>query len=289
MRSAAGASVAASTSTAPATTPAQEAGDDWPILPPLSSDADGGDDDDDDDDELDEVLRPLLLDLLKLHYLRACAELVSCANELELLQNAIDMSDLPSSSSSSQRDPREAQRVSEEERWKVERVESAWSKDGPLLDQKGKVRVASVRVSLPASPELPGATQILRPFTILPSEQRSRDAAGALLGTRVRVADEVFGASHNLPTMTIDEYLAEERARGGVVERSASGPGPRTTAEQEQEREERRALDPSEDDTTRGRLLADETGQGGALRKQREDDDFRDSHRRGEGNMYNRG
>ncbi|CCC06924.1 unnamed protein product [Sordaria macrospora k-hell] len=44
----------------------------------------------------------------------------------------------------------------------------------------------------------------LRPFT--------------LTGTRQEIAKGVFRPSHNLPTMSIDEYLEEERRRGGIIE-----------------------------------------------------------------------
>ena len=49
--------------------------------------------------------------------------------------------------------------------------------------------------------------QLLRPFTILPS--------GA--GERERFQNQVFGPSHRLPTMSIDEYLEIERQRGNII------------------------------------------------------------------------
>ena len=44
----------------------------------------------------------------------------------------------------------------------------------------------------------------LKPFTLLDSRQRLRDG--------------VFRPDHNLPTMTIDEYLEEEKRRGGMID-----------------------------------------------------------------------
>lgn len=44
----------------------------------------------------------------------------------------------------------------------------------------------------------------LRPFTIL--------------GKREEIRKGVFRPGHNLPTMTIDEYLDEERRRGNIIE-----------------------------------------------------------------------
>ncbi|KAM0717087.1 hypothetical protein Q7P37_006939 [Cladosporium fusiforme] len=55
---------------------------------------------------------------------------------------------------------------------------------GPLLDSKGKP---------------------LRPFTLLGSK-------------RQEFSDGVFRPDHSLPTMSIDEYLEEERKRGGIIE-----------------------------------------------------------------------
>ena len=49
--------------------------------------------------------------------------------------------------------------------------------------------------------------QPLRPFTILPSDA----------GERARFQNQVFGPSHRLPTMSIDEYLEIERQRGNII------------------------------------------------------------------------
>ncbi|CAK7215311.1 Type 2A phosphatase-associated protein 42 [Sporothrix eucalyptigena] len=58
-----------------------------------------------------------------------------------------------------------------------------WSGNGPLLTKEGKPK---------------------QPFTIL--------------GSRAEMARNVFRPGHNLPTMSIDEYLEEERRRGGIIE-----------------------------------------------------------------------
>ena len=39
--------------------------------------------------------------------------------------------------------------------------------------------------------------------------------AGA--GERARLQAEVFRADHRLPTMSVDEYLEEERRRGNII------------------------------------------------------------------------
>ena len=56
-------------------------------------------------------------------------------------------------------------------------------KAGPILNREGKP---------------------LQPFTLLDSRQRLQNS--------------VFRPDHSLPTMTIDEYLAEERKRGGMLD-----------------------------------------------------------------------
>ena len=59
----------------------------------------------------------------------------------------------------------------------------ATGKAGPILDKEGRP---------------------LKPFTLLDSRDRLRQG--------------VFKSGHNLPTMTIDEYLEEEKRRGGIIE-----------------------------------------------------------------------
>ncbi|BGP37825.1 Type 2A phosphatase-associated protein 42 [Rhodotorula kratochvilovae] len=235
-------SAAPSTSSSSAPTPAPaDADDDF-----LSSD----------DDEGASVARPLLLNLLTLHYLRAFAELDSLTQEVELLEHGMKLSEIPSPppGGGAGADGREGAREGEDaaDRWRLDVLPNQGA--GPVLSPGGKV---------------------LRPFTILPS---STSSAGGALGTRVRLQSEVFRESWRLPTMTIDEYLAEEQARGNVLQ----GGGERTTEEVENARREEKALE--EEDTREG-YEKEEQG----LRKAREWDDYRDVHRKGEGNMHNRG
>ncbi|KAI9713596.1 MAG: hypothetical protein M1820_000978 [Bogoriella megaspora] len=102
---------------------------------------------------------------------------------------------------------------------------------GPILDRNGKP---------------------LRPFTILDNRSRLRDG--------------VFRPDHNLPTMTIDEYLEEERRRGGIIE----GGGPQSGIRPE----------PDEDDMEKADA---------ETMKARAWDDFKDENPRGSGNTLNRG
>lgn len=78
-----------------------------------------------------------------------------------------------------------------------------------------------------------------------------------LLGGREGVRQGVFRPGHKLPTMTIDEYLEEEKRRGGIVEGGGAGSG--------------RAMEPDEDDM--GRADAE-------TMKAREWDEFKDANPR---------
>lgn len=102
---------------------------------------------------------------------------------------------------------------------------------GPLLDKKGKP---------------------LQPFT--------------LLDNRSRMQNGVFRPDHSLPTMTIDEYLEEERKRGGMID----GGGPQSGI----------APEVDEDDMER----ADRE-----TMKARDWDEFVESNPKGSGNTLNRG
>lgn len=69
------------------------------------------------------------------------------------------------------------------------------------------------------SPILSSNGKPLRPFT--------------LLDTRQSLRKSVFRPGHNLPTMTIDEYLEEERARGGIIEGGGQASGIRTLPDED--------------------------------------------------------
>ena len=104
-------------------------------------------------------------------------------------------------------------------------------KAGPILSKEGKP---------------------LQPFTLLDKRQRMQDG--------------VFRPDHNLPTMTIDEYLEEEKRRGGMIE----GGGEQSAVPAE----------PDEDDL----LRAD-----AETMKAREWDEFTEENPKGSGNTLNRG
>lgn len=92
----------------------------------------------------------------------------------------------------------------------------------------------------------------LRPFT--------------LLDTRTRMQQGVFRPDHSLPTMTIDEYLEEEKRRGGMIEGGGAQSGMRP--------------EPDEDNYEKG---DEET------MKARAWDEYVENNPKGSGNTVNRG
>lgn len=108
---------------------------------------------------------------------------------------------------------------------------SSKGKGGPILSKSGKP---------------------LKPFTLLDSRQRLRDG--------------VFKPDHSLPTMTIDEYLAEEKRRGGLVDGGGEASG--IPAEPDEDN-----LDKADMETI----------------KAREWDEFTEANAKGSGNTINRG
>lgn len=92
----------------------------------------------------------------------------------------------------------------------------------------------------------------LKPFTLLNSRQRFRDG--------------VFRSDHSLPTMTIDEYLAEEKRRGGMIDGGGEQSG--------------MPAEPNEDNLEKADA---------ETMKARDWDEFTESNPKGSGNTLNRG
>ncbi len=103
-----------------------------------------------------------------------------------------------------------------------------------------------------AGPILSKDGKPLKPFTLLDSRQRLRDS--------------VFKPDHSLPTMTIDEYLAEEKRRGGMVDGGGESSG--------------RPAEPEEDNLAKADA---------ETMKAREWDEFTEANPKGSGNTINRG
>ena len=103
-----------------------------------------------------------------------------------------------------------------------------------------------------AGPILSADGKPLRPFTLLDNRQILKK--------------NVFRPDHNLPTMTIDEYLEEEKRRGGIIEGGGEASGIRP--------------EPDEDDLVK----ADEE-----TMKARAWDEYVEANPKGSGNTINRG
>ena len=87
-----------------------------------------------------------------------------------------------------------------------------------------------------------------------------------LLDRRTQLQQGVFRSGHNLPTMTIDEYLEEEKRRGNIIE----GGGEKSGMKEEVDEDD---LDRADEETM----------------KAREWDEFKEANPRGSGNTLNRG
>ena len=107
-----------------------------------------------------------------------------------------------------------------------------------------------------AGPILSKDGKPLKPFTLLDSRQRFQNG--------------VFGPDHSLPTMTIDEYLAEEKRRGGMID----GGGQTSSGGVIQ------AEDENEDDMEKADT---------ETMKKREWDEYVEANPKGSGNTLNRG
>lgn len=113
-----------------------------------------------DSDSEDDYSRDLHITLLQLHYLRAHAELASMDQELELLVHGMKMSELPSGRADDARGREEGREDEDEGSWRVERLES---KEGPLLDPKGKVCHSLLSLPTSADPCPVGPSTIHHP------------------------------------------------------------------------------------------------------------------------------
>ena len=178
----------------------------------------------------DTTVRELRLAEIALHTHESFAGLDLIAQELKILSQAPQF---PPNAPSSDTDARQRDRPQD---GYSERLDPSLQsllrngKAGPILNKDGRP---------------------LQPFTLLDSRQRLRNG--------------VFRPGHNLPTMTIDEYLAEERRRGGIIDGGGEEP-PR----QEVDEDDMQAAD-------------------AATVKAREWDEFVEANPKGSGNTLNRG
>ncbi|KZF23113.1 type 2A phosphatase-associated protein 42 [Xylona heveae TC161] len=180
----------------------------------------------------EDSFRDLYLTQIKLCTHQAFQSLESIAQELQILALAPPMP--PAGAAAPRDDRRERERNRDGYSDRIDRPLSellAGGRAGPILSKDGKP---------------------LKPFTLLDSRQRLQQG--------------VFRPGHSLPTMTIDEYLEEEKRRGGIIE----GGGPQSEIQPE----------PDEDNFEK----ADEE-----TMKAREWDEFVEANPKGSGNTINRG
>ncbi|KAL9040324.1 MAG: hypothetical protein Q9180_001981, partial [Flavoplaca navasiana] len=83
-----------------------------------------------------------------------------------------------------------------------------------------------------------------------------------------RLQNGVFGPDHSLPTMTIDEYLAEEKRRGGMVDGGGQTSSGGATQEEDED-----GMEKADAETM----------------KKREWDEYVEANPKGSGNTLNRG
>ncbi|PNH40288.1 hypothetical protein VD0004_g6672 [Verticillium dahliae] len=186
------------------------------------------------DDGDEEILRALYLAQLEFAAHNAFQGLEGLNRELEVLAQAATARPLLPARETAEEDARRRRAAEESghaERLEPRRLRSILEQSGPLLSKAGKP---------------------MRPFT--------------LVGSREEAQAGVFRPGHNLPTMSIDEYLEEERKRGGIIE----GGGEASF----------RRPEPDEDDHEK----ADE-----ATYKARAWDEFVEANPKGAGNTLNRG
>ncbi|KAJ7074175.1 serine/threonine protein phosphatase PP2A-associated protein [Mycena amicta] len=202
-------------------------------------------DEDDDEDAEEDALRQTTLLLLRLCYVQAQSQLLSFGQQLEMLENAPRFPPEPPRPPPEQ-DRRGKGRASDDAMWKLDAPQGP-DGQGPLLDAQNKP---------------------LRPFTLLPS--------GA--SDRARLAAQVYGPGHRLPTMTIDELLQIEQEQGKFI----SGGGP--ASENALTSSEQLDVDSQMDGTKDGAEKED-------IKRQKDEKwaQFTDENPRGAGNMMNRG
>ncbi|KAJ7735433.1 TAP42-like protein [Mycena olivaceomarginata] len=197
------------------------------------------DEEEEEDSESEDILRETTLLLLRLCYAQSQSQLLS----LKCPRMP------PPPPSRPDNDRRGKERAAESDMWKLDAPQARGGPDGkgPLLDPAGKP---------------------LRPFTILPSGSSDR----------ARLAAQVFGPGHRLPTMSIDEYLQIEQERGNIL--TGGGPGSENALTSSEQLAVDAEMDGSRDGAEKEEMkrLKDENWA-----------QFTDENPRGAGNTMNRG
>ncbi|KAH3666698.1 hypothetical protein WICMUC_005515 [Wickerhamomyces mucosus] len=176
----------------------------------------------------EEFIRSLYFDQLKLFTLNSFNNIRLITQELELLSNIPEPKIIPLSN-----DSRESSSInnSSDPTNFTDKLEII-PQNQPLLSKQGK---------------------ILKPFTLL---------------KRKDLQSKVFGTGQYLPTMTVEDYLEQELANGGMVSNSNQG------------EDQKESSDDEEDDYEKNDR---------ETYKKREWDEFTDNNRKGSGNTMNLG
>lgn len=177
----------------------------------------------------DDTIRNLYLAEISLSVNRAFSSLDMITQELDILSH-MRQAPAPSSPPMDQRERTRPDGYSERLDGPMT-LAGLGKRGGPLLNSSGKP---------------------LQPFT--------------LTDKRTQLQQGVFRSGHNLPTMSIDEYLEEERRRGGIIEGGGNANAPQP--------------EPDEDNI-------DEVD--AATMKARQWDEFVEANPKGAGNRLNRG
>ncbi|KAL2006179.1 hypothetical protein VTN00DRAFT_9833 [Thermoascus crustaceus] len=180
----------------------------------------------------DDIPRQLYLAEINLYTHQTFQSLDLLSQELSMLSKMRDMPQPPESlHSSDPRRQRDADKTGYSERLDPPLAQLLKNgRAGPLLSKDGKP---------------------LQPFV--------------LTDRRTQLQKGVFRPGHNLPTMTIEEYLEEEKRRGGIVEG-----GNQPTTEKEADEDD---MDKADEETMKARAW----------------DEFKEENPRGSGNTLNRG
>ncbi|KAJ9099584.1 hypothetical protein QFC20_005650 [Naganishia adeliensis] len=209
--------------------------------------------------------------LLSLLLTQSHTALSSIGQELSLLRSASMSAHIEAEDHVRvERERKAAQRKQEGDR-AVLKEDEMWRLDAPLRIGGRRGKVAEL-IDDRGKADLSNRVQPTQPFTILPSTGLQN------LSDRARLQSEVFRSGHRLPTMTIDEYLEEERQRGNII----TGGGPES--ENQLTESEQLAIDAEDDGTIAGELKSEQKRQ-----KEEKWARYTDTHRKGEGNTVNRG
>ncbi|PVH96019.1 TAP42-domain-containing protein [Periconia macrospinosa] len=184
----------------------------------------------------DSTIRDLHLTNLTHQTHQTFASLESLAQELHIISLAPPPSSTPSHAFSPN-DP-DARDPTRESAASTDRLDTtiplSTRYTGPLLSKTGKP---------------------LRPFTLTGSSM-----------SRSQMTRDVFRPDHSLPTMSIDQYLEEERKRGGIIEGGGEQSGIREVVDEDD-------LDKADEETMKARAW----------------DEFVEGNPKGSGNTINRG